>query len=292
LVATPDGQRLKRLILATLYPAITPKNRNVCTTDVSLNFEKTNPPKKFTKSKRLVHWKDIVDDSKRVIFFDKNLIGNFYQVIYSANMQKVKKFMARHIHYRADIFDLAWEFINQLGDKNYYAIHIRRNDFQYKRLRIPCEDIVKNIDKSVPDGSKLYIATDHKEKDFFKPLEDKYDVYYYDDLSSDKKVDFNLIPIIEQLICTRAVLFIGQEFSTLSSYVYRLRGYMEDIDNKDYHVNTYKYRSSDQLPLLQSPKLGSNWHREHKDAWNFDEPTDLTRIWGQFVKKVFSFRFR
>ncbi|UCH12739.1 MAG: hypothetical protein JSW18_02000 [Candidatus Omnitrophota bacterium] len=242
---------------------------NADTTDVSLNFEKITPPKRFTKWKRLVHWKEIVDDSKHVIFFNKNLLGNFYQVVYSSKMQQVKKYVARHIHYRVEIFDLAWEFIHQLGDKDYYAIHVRGNDFQYKHVRIPCEDIVKNIDKRVPAGSKLYIATDHKEKDFFKPLEDKYDVYYYDDLSSDKKVNSKLIPMIEQLICTRAVIFIGQDYSTFSSYIYRLRGYMDDIANKDYHVNTGEYAIFDQLPLLQTPRFIANWHREYKDAWDF-----------------------
>lgn len=251
---------------------------NANTADVSLNFEKITPPKGFTKWKRLVCWEEIVDDSKHVVFFNKNLLGNFYQVAYSSRMQQIKKYIAGYIHYRADIFDLAWEFIHQLGDKNYYAVHIRRNDFQYKHVRIPCGDIVKRIDKRVPSGSRLYIATDHKEKGFFKPLEDKYDVYYYGDLSSGREVDSNLIPMIEQLICTRAVLFIGQDFSTLSSYIYRLRGYMDDIANKDYHVNTDEYKISDQFPLLQTPHFIGNWHREHKDAWDFYEPTIFISI--------------
>lgn len=248
------------------------------TSDVSLNFEKITPPKNFTKWKRLVHWDEIVDDSKDVIFFNKDLLGNFYQVAYSSKMQQVKKYVARHIHYRADVFDLAWEFIHQLGDRDYYAIHIRRNDFQYEHVRIPCEDILKHIKNRIPAGSKLYIATDHKEKDFFKLLEDTYDVYYYGDLSGNREVDYNLIPIIEQLICTRAVLFIGQDYSTLSSYAYRLRGYMDDIVDKNYHVNTSKYKMSDQFPLLLTPSFVANWHREHIDAWDFHESTIFLSI--------------
>ncbi len=252
--------------------------RNPNTGNLSLNFEKINPPNDFVRNKRLVHWEEIVDDSKRVLFFNKTLLGSFYQVFYSSKMQQIKKYVARHIHYRADIFELAWEFILQLGDEDYYAIHIRRNDFQYKQVRISCEDLVKNIDTRIPSGSKLYIATDHKDKDFFKPLENRYAVYYYDDLSSNRAVDFNLIPIIEQLICTRAILFIGQDYSTLSSYIYRLRGYMDDITNKDYHVNTAEYKISDQFPLLQTLNFVANWHREYKDAWNFYEPTIFISI--------------
>lgn len=248
------------------------------TGDVSLNFEKINPPNNFTKWKRLVRWDEIVDDSQHVLFFNEDLLGNFYQVAYSSKMQQVKKFVARHIHYRAEIFDLAWDFINELGDKSYYAIHIRRNDFQYKHVRIPCEDIVKNIATRVPEGSKLYIATDHKEKSFFTPLEDIYEVYYYDDLRGDSDVKYNLIPIVEQLICTRAILFIGQDYSTLSSYIYRLRGYMEDIGDKNYHVNTEEFKIPDQLPLLQTSRFVANWHREYKDGWDFYEPTIFISI--------------
>ncbi|MFC1852300.1 GlcNAc-transferase family protein [candidate division CSSED10-310 bacterium] len=254
------------------------KQRNPNTGDKSFNFEKITPPKSFTRWKRLIHWEEVADDSQQVLFFNKSLIGTFYQVAYSSRMQQLKQYIARHIHYRTDIFDLAWEFINQLGDQDYYATHIRRNDFQYKHVRIPCEDIVKHLDTRVPSGSKLYIATDHKKKDFFKPLEDKYDVYYYGDMSSAKEVDYNLIPIIEQLICTRAVLFIGQDYSTLSSYIYRLRGYMADIENKDFHVNTEEYKISDQLPLFLIPHFVGNWHREYKDAWDFYEPTIFISI--------------
>jgi len=256
---------------ATEIRAINGENTN--TADVSLNFEKIIPPKNFTKWKRLVPWEKIVDDSKPVIFFNKNLLGNFYQVVYSSRMQQVKQYVARHIHYRADVFDLAWEFILQLGDKGYYAMHIRRNDFQYDHVRIPCEAISEHIDNRIPAGSVLYIATDHKEKGFFKPLKDKYDVFFYGDLSCDREFDSNLIPIVEQLICTRAELFIGQDYSTFSSYIYRLRGYMDDIANKSYHVNTYEYKISDQFPLLQTPHFVANWHREHKDAWKFYEPS-------------------
>ena len=115
------------------------------TGDVTLNFEKIMPPESFTKSKRLVHWNDIVDDTKRVLFFKEDLLGNFYQVAYSSRMQQIKQYVARHIHYKAEIFDFAWDFINDLGDRDYYAIHIRRNEFQYKHVRIPCEDIARHI---------------------------------------------------------------------------------------------------------------------------------------------------
>lgn len=248
------------------------------TTDVSLNFEKIDPPERFTRWKRAVNWGEIADDSETVLFFNRNLLGNFYQVVYSSRMQQVKRYVARHIHYRAEVLGLAWDFIRQLGDREYYAIHVRRNDFQYKHVRIPCEDIVRNIGRRIPSGSTVYIATDHKGKDFFRPLEDRYDVCYYGDLSGARKVDYNLIPIMEQLICTRASMFIGQDFSTLSSYIYRLRGYMDDIHDKDYHVTTHKYSMFDQLPLLRTPHFTSNWHREYKDVWDFHEPTLFVSI--------------
>jgi Glycosyltransferase (GlcNAc)/GDP-fucose protein O-fucosyltransferase len=239
--------------------------------NITLNFEKIPPPPGFTKRKQVLNWHEIADDQDPVLFFNKTLLGNFYQVAYSSRMHQATRFVARHVHYSAEILQLASTFIHQLGDRQYYAMHVRRNDFQYKHVRIPCELIVKHIDGSIPTGSKLYIATDHQDRAFFEPLKNKYDVCFYDDFCGERKIANNLIPIIEQLICTRALLFIGQELSTLSSYIYRLRGYMDDIENKEYYVNTSEYKASDQLPFRKAFHCDNNWLREHKDGWDFGE---------------------
>lgn len=239
--------------------------------DLVINFEKINPNPEFKKWKRVINWGDLVTEDDEYIFFDGNLLGNFYQVFHSNKMQAVKRLIARHVHYKKEIFDKAWEAVDHIGDVSYYAIHIRRNDFQYTDVRVSCEDICENIKDRVPEGSKLYIATDHRDRSFFDPLVEKYDVWFYENVAPDD-VEPNIIPIIEQLVCTRAKLFIGMDYSTLSTLVYRMRGYMGDVEDIDYHVNTYPYKVEDQTTYEGAEKFIANWHREYKDVWHMSDP--------------------
>jgi len=247
---------------------------NIVHEDIVINFEKTLVPFSFLKNKskyrRWLRGDDLFVDSE-VLFLDKNLLGSWYQIIYSSLEKELNMLVAKHIRYRDDIFDLAHKMINFIGDRSYYAIHIRRNDFQYKDLFVSCEDILNNIKDIVPFGSKLYISTDHKDKDFFKPLKDNYDILFYDDVSHvvDGDHDVNWIPIFEQLICTRGIKFIGNKLSTLSSYAYRLRGYMDDIEDKNYYVNTEIFDLDKQRNFENSIDFNGAWSREYKDAWDF-----------------------
>lgn len=246
-----------------------------------INFEKINPPVKFTKNRPVLNSEDYFTDDEH-IFLDSNLLGVSYLTFYTSLDVEIKKLVAKHVRYKTDIFDLGWQFINKLGDREYYAIHIRRNDFQYKDLFISCEDIVDNIKDIVPEGSVLYIATDHKDLEFFNPLREKYKIRFYSDILNQVSIyeefDKNWVPIIEQLICTRAIKFIGNSHSTLSSYIYRLRGYMADIEDKNYYINTEKYNVNKQCSFSVDSKFVGNWFREYKDSWNFSNGSIFVSI--------------
>jgi hypothetical protein len=165
-----------------------------------LNFEKILPPARFLKRRKQINCEDLFRDEK-VLFFDGNLLGNFYQTIYTSGNTELKKLIAKFVVYKNEIFDLAWLFINEIGDLSFYAIHVRRNDFQYKDLFISCEEILENIKETIPLYSNLYIATDHREKSFFRPLTEYYKLIFYDDLRVQLDIesfDDNWIPIIEQ----------------------------------------------------------------------------------------------
>ena len=104
----------------------------------------------------------------KIIFFDNNLLGNFYLNLYTSDHSKLCKYVARHIHYKKEIFLEAKKAIDLLG--SYYAIHIRRGDFQYHNLKLPIETIYNNIKNIIPEGAKLYISTDETDKSFFSLL--------------------------------------------------------------------------------------------------------------------------
>jgi GDP-D-mannose 3',5'-epimerase len=235
-----------------------------------LNFTVESPPIEFTKGRNLADMVGLSQCNPN-IYFDRCLLGNFYVKIYSHMGASIKQLIARHVHYLPSLFNSAKNAIAHLKDNQYYAMHIRRNDFQYKHLFINAEQILENIRDIVPEKATLYIATDHQDRTFFEPFFKKYNVVFYSDITHtlEKDIHYNYIPIIEQLICTRAIKFIGNDLSTMSSYIYRLRGYMSDIEDKKYYINTCKYREKDQVSFLDVEEFGGNWTREYKDVWEF-----------------------
>ena len=236
-----------------------------------INFEKIKVPGKFLKNREEILSESVIDDSE-ILYFEKKLLGNFYQSIYSKFDTNYKKLIAKYVTYRNDIRDIAWRFIQLLGDRTYYSVHIRRNDFQYKELHLPPEEVLKNIIPLVPEGSTLYIATDHQDNSFFNIFKEKYKVVFYKELVEQLSEDIhiNWIPIIEQLICTRSIKFIGNKQSTLSSFIFRMRGYMDDIEDKNYYLNSEDLSYSPDLVFYLDDKYIANWAREYSDGWCFD----------------------
>lgn len=218
-------------------------------------------PSTFIKNRGIKNINELED--KKILYFKDNLLGNFYLTIYSERLPEICKYVARHIHYNEEIFNEANKVINTLGD--YYAIHIRRNDFQYKDLLLTIDQIYNNIKNIIPEGAKLYISTDETDKDFFNLLGDYYQLYFYDDVKhiifSDINID--LIGPIEQIICTGAKVFVGNKLSTFSSYIYRLRGYMKNITDKrflTYNVECQPDKEEDNWWI-------STWAREYPQVW-------------------------
>ncbi len=220
---------------------------------------------------------DPVQLQSHSIFFPKNLLGNFYLTIYLGDrLKEVCRYVAAHIHYHESMFRTGYELVDHLGDGNYAAMHIRRNDFQYKHLFIDGETILNNIAPLLIDGEVLYIATDADDTAFLAPLKARYRVVFYSDLAHlvDPGLDPNHIPCLEQLICTRARTFIGNPLSTLSSYIYRLRGYMCDVLDNNYYDNTSQNLLplfSEQHPSTPSWLVGwqSTWTREYAEVWSY-----------------------
>ena len=245
-----------------------------------INFEKIPIPSSFSKGRNVINSEDIFDNSE-IIYLDKNLLGSFHQTFYTKHESSLKQLVGKYVTYRNDLRDIAWQFINFLEDKSYYSIHVRRNDFQFKELFIPGDELYNNIKDKIPQGSKLYISTDSDDLTLFTTLKQNYQVTFYNDLSHQLSIpEFskNWIPIIEQLICSRGIKFISNEKSTLSSYIYRLRSYMNDIEYKSYYLNAPTTDPSTSELFHLEKNYQSNWVREYKDISFFDDSITLVSI--------------
>jgi hypothetical protein len=208
----------------------------------------------------------------KFLHFPGNLFGNFYHAISHTNITDICKMVKKHIHYKESIFDNAKKCIDILGDQQYYAIHIRRGDFltggadswMWNFITMSAEKILENIENIIPINSKLYIATDEKDKTYFLPFKEKYDIYFYDDIKCDK-IEEHTVGLIEQIICSRSKTFVGTFVSTFSTYINRLRGYMSDIEDKRVLNFSNKYDND----FFDDEKFNGLYSREYSIGWNF-----------------------
>lgn len=234
-----------------------------------LNLSEDKLSDSIYQNKKII---DLFDACKHEsIIFEKTLFGIFYLCIYSPKMNEIKKIIAKNFKYSKEIFNIAQEFIQILGDKAYYSIHVRRTDFliPYPSATVSPEKMLEFHGKSIPEGSTIYIATDEK-PEFFEVLKEKYQIYFYKDIAEQLNESYKTawwIALVEQLICSRGIKFIGTKFSTFSNYIYRLRGYMSDIEDKNYIVISEPFNKNNQLKYKGESNL---WTREFCDAWDFE----------------------
>ena len=180
----------------------------------------------------------------KILFFDKTLLGNFYSIVYTKRFKEMIRYIAKDVHYRESIYLEAAKAIDFLGDQNYYALHVRRGDFNLDymwtkdRVCIPISKMIENLDELIPAGAKLYVSTDETDLSFFDELTKRNETYFFKDVQHLLNTeDPNITVMYEQLICSRAKKFVGSELSTFSTYMYRLRRYMGDIEDTNYYVS-------------------------------------------------------
>lgn len=96
------------------------------------------------------------------------------------------------------------------------AFHVRRGDFQYKATRVEATELLTMAKKKIPIGSTVYMATDERSKEFFKPLKEHYDLVFLDDFHDEALlgINTNFYGMIDQLVATRSRTFFGCWFST------------------------------------------------------------------------------
>ena len=106
------------------------------------------------------------------------------------------------------------------------SMHVRRGDFQYKKTKLEAKELIEKSKDKLEKGGVLYIATDERDKKFFDPFREHYDIVFLDDFKDLLKgINSNFYGMLDQLIASKGKVFFGTFFSTLSGYVNRMRGY-------------------------------------------------------------------
>eukprot|EP00310_Coccolithus_braarudii_P009550 CAMPEP_0183375714 /NCGR_PEP_ID=MMETSP0164_2-20130417/118183_1 /TAXON_ID=221442 /ORGANISM="Coccolithus pelagicus ssp braarudi, Strain PLY182g" /LENGTH=413 /DNA_ID=CAMNT_0025552911 /DNA_START=18 /DNA_END=1259 /DNA_ORIENTATION=+ len=248
--------------------------------------------------------------SIRVLHFRRSLLGNFYNILWTEDVllgAALKRFVRDHIHYHEAIFEKAERIVHALGGHFAFScLHVRRNDFQYKRVLIPAAKILANTRRIFAPNEMLYVSTDERSNDqisfdpaatvksanhsWFAPLRAQYRTRFLSDYHHLLRNDTppKLFGCVEQLVCSRGRVFVGTYFSTFTSYIHRLRGYMGDVRHKSFLYSHLRYpedyRDSSLSGLKAVGSLGrdgpswsaiansqASWAREYVEAWEDTE---------------------
>jgi hypothetical protein len=229
----------------------------------------------------------------------------------SSEMQSFyKRFVRDYMRYKDDIQCSGHELVaavradalaeNPNGNGEYYALHIRRGDFQFKEVKIGAQEIIDNLVHEdgtplIPPGSLVYMSTDDPEgicKNCYAnrkpckenppgtigcPIDPSWDAMRkfgwklrflkdYTDKGLLKDVNPNVHGMIESIVCIRSKIFAGTYFSTFTGYIHRLRGY----SSVELGENTY-YHSKHYFKNLQMKKsVGHGFSREWRYGWTDD----------------------
>lgn len=233
------------------------------------NAEESIKRREIFASGREFHVYDDYWQNQRVIHFISKpelglrLLEHFYTFLHfedPAMDRYYKRFVRDCVHYIDIIFCKAAIIIEKLQqeaiDGKFSTFHIRRGEFQYKEVKIPAAKMMENVGSFIPEKQLLYIATDEKDKTFFKAFKERFPtIRYLDDymdLANLYDINPNYLGMIDQVVCSKGEYFVGTWFSTFSGYITRMRGYLGYHDHSVWYGDK-KHRDRfqhDELPMF------------------------------------------
>jgi hypothetical protein len=223
--------------------------------DKDMYHDQTPPPEVQTLvndwcgKRTQVYWTETMNEPE-VIHFRANekqyrLLSHFYGIMHFTDSiidNHYKRFVRDHLHYHDAIYCAAGKIVKAIqtegllrgftpdnnGAGGYSAMHVRRGDLQYKKVKIPAIEWYENTKEVWQPREILYIATDERNKTFFDDLAVHHDLRFLDDyweLAGLSHLDPNYMGMIDTIVASRGRAFAGTWFSTFTGYITRLRGY-------------------------------------------------------------------
>lgn len=239
------------------------------------------------KKRQITYWDAEYKDRVLIHFKagtrETRLLTHFYAMLKFTDPaidHYYKRFVRDFLHYHDSIYCAAGKIVkalqvegrwrNRMPDDNgaggFSALHVRRGDLQYKRVKIPAEEWYENTKEVWQPGEILYIATDERNKTFFEPLAKHHDLRFLDDYweyAGLGELDGNYMGMIDTIVASRGRAFAGTFFSTFSGFINRMRGY-HGLNMKDsWYSFLDKKTIMHEWPLVDEPKYSFEW----PDGW-------------------------
>mmetsp|Transcript_34486 Transcript_34486/g.48134 ORF Transcript_34486/g.48134 Transcript_34486/m.48134 type:complete len:182 (+) Transcript_34486:3-548(+) len=177
--------------------------------------------------------------------------------------------LRNNLHLVPSVFDIAARVVAELGAFRYVALHVRRNELQYKSSFKSAQVSLHNIESKLIKGETLYIATDEVKSDFFDVFRESYRVFQWKDFFGEGgklrhiHIDRKHEGLIEMAICSMGRIFFGTALSTFSAYIRRMRGYVQAPDTGLYQHSSFVSKEDLGRPSLPATDI---FHDE-PDIW-------------------------
>ncbi|KAK1746899.1 GDP-fucose protein O-fucosyltransferase family protein [Skeletonema marinoi] len=158
-------------------------------------------------------------DSKMRVRF----LTHFYAFLFFESWEQdlfTKRFVRDHLRYADEIQCAAARVVAAIRDRarrrdptgnsngDFDSFHIRKLSIQ--KCMVEADQIYENSKDELQENATVFVATDHKEKPFFKALADHYDLVFLSDFKEElKDVNTNYFGMIDQLVASRGRVFFG-----------------------------------------------------------------------------------
>ncbi|EED90839.1 predicted protein [Thalassiosira pseudonana CCMP1335] len=202
------------------------------------------------------------------------LLTHFYAFIFFADWKAdlwSKRFVRDHLRYIDEIMCAAARVVKAVRERSkdnglFDSMHVRRGDFQYKKTRLEANELIAKSKDNLIEGGLLYIATDERNKDFFEPFREHYEVIFLDDFKHLLTgINTNFYGMLDQLIASKGRVFYG--------YVNRMRGYYVSKHKlkgwKDGTMESYYFFPDDKSNQMKTyqPVKKPIYMREFPTSW-------------------------
>ena len=197
-----------------------------------------------------------------------------------------KRFVRDHLRYVDEIQCAAARVVHALRERartrgstanitrNFYdSLHIRRGDLAYKEVKVDANELYQASKMELIEGGTVFVASDEKNKDFFRPLREHYDLCFLDDFKHlFEGVNTNMYGMLDQLVASRGRVFYGTYFSTFSGFINRMRGYHAEAKVNGHQngtIRSYYFLPSEKrygMASFVAPRPPF-WAREFPLAW-------------------------
>ncbi len=218
------------------------------------------------------------------------LLIHFYSVVFFEDWRQdlfYKRFVRDNIRYTDQLMCTAARVVEAIRERarardpvnnpggEFDALHVRRGDFQYKLTRVNADVIYERSKNNLKANATLYIATDERDKSFFRIFKSKnFDVCFLDDFAHlYQGLDKHFMGMLDQLVVYKSRVFVGTWWSTFSGYINRMKGYyiskykLEGYENGT--MNSWYFAPDERYDEMQHywPPRPPFYMREFPTAW-------------------------